>query len=264
MKRANSWNGEEIKLLKAEYATCADPRELAAKIGRSYKAMRTMAKRFGLYRVAPKPVNHCTATKEEDQFIQANHLTMPQKRMAKELNRSHQFVKDRMNKYGLYDKQRARQFAKESQLKKGNVPQNKGKKWDEFMSKEGQRASRRTTFKKGNEPVNTKFNGAVSLREDKTGRTYKYIRISKAKWELYHRYRWMKFRGKIPKNHLIVFKDGDSMNCKLSNLEMITLEENMKRNTYHNYPKPIAQLIQLRGALNRQINKHEKQNKRSA
>jgi hypothetical protein len=29
----------------------------------------------------------------------------------------------------------------------------------------------------------------------------------------------------------------------------------MARNTLHRYPKPIAQAIQLRGALNRQINK---------
>jgi hypothetical protein len=29
----------------------------------------------------------------------------------------------------------------------------------------------------------------------------------------------------------------------------------MNRNTYHNYPKEIANLVQLRGALTRQINK---------
>jgi hypothetical protein len=30
--------------------------------------------------------------------------------------------------------------------------------------------------------------------------------------------------------------------------------ESMRRNSYHNYPKELAQLIQLRGALNRKIN----------
>lgn len=265
MKRYNSWDEGELKLLRDEYATCADPRELAVKIGRSYKAMRTMAKRFGLYRIAPKPVNHCTATEAEDQFIIANHATMPQRRMAKELNRSHQFVSDRMRKLNLYSKERARHFARESQLKKGATPPNKGKKWDEFMSKEAQQASRKTIFKKGNKPQNTKHDGCVSIRHhDKSGRSYKYIRIAEGKWIPYHQHKWRKHRGKIPKGHIIVFKDGDNMNCRLSYLECITLEENMKRNTYHNYPKPIAQLIQLRGALQRQINKHEKQNKRPA
>ena len=41
-------------------------------------------------------------------------------------------------------------------------------------------------------------------------------------------------------------------------VECISLAENMRRNSYHNYPKPIAELIQLRGALMRKINRAER------
>jgi hypothetical protein len=45
----------------------------------------------------------------------------------------------------------------------------------------------------------------------------------------------------------------------LGRLELISRAENMRRNSYHTrYPKEVAQLIQLRGALNRQINKRLK------
>lgn len=41
-------------------------------------------------------------------------------------------------------------------------------------------------------------------------------------------------------------------------LELVTRAENMARNTLHRYPKEVAQLIQLRGALNRKINARTK------
>lgn len=53
----------------------------------------------------------------------------------------------------------------------------------------------------------------------------------------------------------------DSFEFKIvtpDSVELITRQELMKRNTLHRYPKPIAQLIQLRGALNRQINKRDR------
>lgn len=42
-------------------------------------------------------------------------------------------------------------------------------------------------------------------------------------------------------------------------LECITRAENMARNSIHNYPQPIPQLVQLRGALNRKIRNRSKQ-----
>ena len=47
-------------------------------------------------------------------------------------------------------------------------------------------------------------------------------------------------------------------------VECISRAENMKRNSYHRYGKEIASLVQLRGAINRQINKRSKKNEQSA
>ncbi len=113
-------------------------------------------------------------------------------------------------------------------FKKGHISWNKGIKGLTIGGVQ-------TQFKPGNEPHNTKHNGAISIRKDKSGRPYKYIRISKGNWELLHRFVWKKHNGEIPKGMLVVFKDGNSLNCSIDNLELISRKENMQRN--RNYEK---------------------------
>lgn len=88
-----------------------------------------------------------------------------------------------------------------------------------------------TQYKPGNEPHNTKYDGCISLRTHKRdGNTYKYIRISKGLWQLLNRYVWEKAHGSIPPKHIIAFKDGNTLNCELSNLTMLSMAENVRRN----------------------------------
>jgi len=119
--------------------------------------------------------------------------------------------------------------------------------------------SKETCFKKGHPPHNAHPIGYESISADGylrrkitstgcTQRDYVYV----------HVLLWMSHNGAIPKNHCIIFKDGNKSNIVIENLACISRAENMKRNSYHNYPKEIVTLIQLRGALNRQINKKEK------
>ena len=54
-----------------------------------------------------------------------------------------------------------------------------------------------------------------------------------------HQHLWENANGKIPKSHCLWFKDGDSLNCCLDNLELITREVNMYRNSRNNYPREI-------------------------
>ncbi len=80
------------------------------------------------------------------------------------------------------------------------------------------------------------YDGAITIRYDvspKTGKRtpYKYIRLTKGKWDLYHRHLWKKHNGPIPAKHVIIFKDGNSLNCILENLDCITMAENARRNT---------------------------------
>ncbi len=83
------------------------------------------------------------------------------------------------------------------------------------------------------------------------------------RWRGVHIINWESVNGKLPKGHAIVFRDGNKKNCAIENLELVTRAELMRRNSYHNnYPKEIAQLIQLKGAVQRKINRREK-NERS-
>ena len=66
---------------------------------------------------------------------------------------------------------------------------------------------------------------------------------------------------------IVVFRDRNKRNIDQANLEAITRAENMRRNSYHRYGQEIARAVQLRGVLNRQINKRlkdEEPNRRPA
>lgn len=105
----------------------------------------------------------------------------------------------------------------------GHVPFNKGTK--------GYMKANATSFKRGSEPHNTKHDGAISIRQKQGEKPYKYIRVGASKWMLLHRHIWEQANGPIPSDSLVTFVDGDTMNCELSNLNLITKAENAKRNS---------------------------------
>jgi hypothetical protein len=74
-------------------------------------------------------------------------------------------------------------------------------------------------------------------------------------WVPVHHIIWRDAGNEIPKGHALVFRDGDKTNIVLENLELITRQELMRRNSYHQYGPEIVKAIQLRGAVIRQINK---------
>lgn len=140
---------------------------------------------------------------------------------------------------------------------KGNKPHNKGRKLSDYVDKATIEKIKNTTFKKGSVPHNTKHDGAISLRCDKSGIKYYFIRISKAKWIPYHHYLWTEANGPITKGNIVVFKDKNSLNCKLENLECITRFENMMRNTFQRYPTEIKQTIKTITKLKKLIHGKE-------
>lgn len=142
------------------------------------------------------------------------------------------------------------------EFKKGSIPHNKGKK----MTPEVYQKVSNTFFKKGQKPINRKEDNAISIRTDTTGIGYKYIKLADSKWELYHRYIWKQHYGSIAYGYIVVFKDKNSMNCTIENLELITYKENMERNTIQRYPAPLREVMKLTNKLIKKINGKE-QNK---
>ena len=118
-------------------------------------------------------------------------------------------------------------------FKKGAQPANKGKKQTDFMTPDAIARTAATRFGKGHLPHNAIGckDGDIRIRTDKTKRHYKWIRVAMGKWQMLHVVNWIVQHGPLPKGMIIVFKSGDTMDCALDNLELITKAENMKRNS---------------------------------
>jgi hypothetical protein len=78
------------------------------------------------------------------------------------------------------------------------------------------------------------------------------------RWRAVHILVWEETNGPRQRGFVVAFRDGNKRHIELANLELVSRAELMRRNSYHNYPKPIEQAIQLRGALNRAINARSK------
>ncbi len=152
-------------------------------------------------------------------------------------------------------------------FRKGNVPHNAGKKgWS------GGGQSILTRFKPGQLPQQTLPLG--TLRMTKDGLLERKVSDSGAKrqqWRPVQQLVWIKHHGAIPTGHVVAFREGQHSveleQITIERLELLSRADLMKRNSVHTrYPKEIVRLIQLRGALNRQIRKRERneeQNSRS-
>ncbi len=134
-----------------------------------------------------------------------------------------------------------------SRIQKGTIPWNKGLKWDsggrssETRFKPGHRAgaAAKNWMPIGSERVNKE--GRMLRKVSETGnRTADWRRVDEIDWEAAN--------GPLPAGHFLVMT--------AEGLRPLNRADLMRRNTYHRYPPEVAKLIQLRGALNRQINKH--------
>jgi hypothetical protein len=210
-------------------------------------------------------------TKKEDDILISEYPLKQTANIAKSLNRSFSSTYQRAYILGLkksdaylktFESGRMVKGALrgvEYRFKKGNEPFNKGLSLSEYLSEDTIKKIKKTQFSCGDMPKNYKPVGSERISKD----GYIEIKIADPRtWELKHRHVWRSAGNEIPKGFIIVMKDGDKTNTDISNLELISRIEGMKRNSYHNnYPKEIALAIQAMGAINRQINKkHGKHN----
>lgn len=152
-----------------------------------------------------------------------------------------------------------------TRFKKGLTPWNKG---THFVA--GGRSAE-TRFKKGRPATEARNYVPVgTLRVSKDGYLEQKTTDDPAlyparRWVPVHRLVWLRERGPIPARHIVVFRPGLRTNqleeITIDRLECISLAENMRRNTFHNYGPEVAKLVQLRGAITRQINKRERKSR---
>ncbi len=114
-------------------------------------------------------------------------------------------------------------------IKKGNIPMNKGKRWDEYLTKEQQEKSRKTTFKKGHKSANAVDIGEEHMRysgSNPNDQGYLYVKVCDGRgnknWKPKHVYIYEQNYGPIPKNHKVIFADGNRFNFDIDNLVLVS------------------------------------------
>ncbi|EKN67862.1 HNH endonuclease signature motif containing protein [Schinkia azotoformans] len=92
----------------------------------------------------------------------------------------------------------------------------------------------RTSFKKGQKPLNYKPVGTERIDRD----GYVLIKVSdegpwNKRWRLKHNVIWEEANGPIPKGHCLLFLDGNKQNVSLENLQLITRSQLARLNQNH-------------------------------
>lgn len=136
---------------------------------------------------------------------------------------------------------------------KGLVPWNKGK----HVVTGGRSAE--TRFKPGSKPGNWMPIGSERITND----GYLHRKLTDTgypprDWVPVHHIAWKEAGRQIPTGFRLVFKDGNKLNVALDNLELVSIADLMRRNTIHNLPPEVRDVINLRRALVRKINRHER------
>ena len=282
-KKYTRWSRTDDALLRRLFSN-HPTKQIAEALGRPATAVSVRASNLGLkksaaYRRTPasgcfikgQAINGKAWTPAQIELLRKHYPDTRTRELVILCGHSVSSIWGTANKLGLKkSKDAIARFAREEMLDpnhkgrhyffpKGHAPANKGTRRPGWAP--GRMAD--TWFKKGNRSLRWKDDYPVgSLRLNTDG--YVDMKVSEGlrAWRQFHRILWEDAHGPIPKGHILIFKDGDRLNIELANLEMITLRENMRRNTIHNYPAPLKLTIMALGQLKRRIN--EKQNRGSA
>lgn len=266
-----TWSPAAEDKLRALYGTTPLPR-LAFLLKRTPSAIRSRAKRLGLTTGFHQPW-----TPGHEAELRRRYPNEVTEAIAQDLGRSPSSVYQRAYDLGLKKSSQFLASGKAGRIQRGRtdprMTAHQFKKGQPSWSKgiKGrvgvQDGCRATQFRKGKrQGVAVKLYQPIgTLRISKDGYLERKVNDDlplQARWRAVHRIVWEAANGPIPAGHIVRFRAGmkttDIDLVTLDSLELVTRADNMRLNSYHNYPKPIAHAVQLRGALTRQINRIKK------
>lgn len=143
---------------------------------------------------------------------------------------------------------------------KGHVPANKGTRRPGYAPGR----MRETQFKKGQRPQTWKPLGSERLCDGYLQRKVTDTGYPPRDWKPVHVLLWEKAkRRKVGRGFCIVFKDGDKTHIELANLERVSRQDLVRRNSIHNLPPELKEVIMLRATIRQVITKRERKMQRA-
>ena len=84
------------------------------------------------------------------------------------------------------------------------------------------------------------------------------------RWEMLHRATWEEHNGPIPEGMMVVFKDGNQLNCDIENLMLVTKAQHavMTRKGYRSRDPDLTETGAALAALEIAVNKKKKERKK--
>lgn len=70
---------------------------------------------------------------------------------------------------------------------------------------------------------------------------------------------WSDANGSIPNGYVVRHRDGNALNCDINNLECISLQDHMRRNSIQRFPDDLRRNIMLVARLERKIKNYASQ-----
>lgn len=170
------------------------------------------------------------------------------KASALSLHKTEEFLAEKARQCSSHPAMIARRF------QPGHTPSNKGKR-QHYHSEETAARNRAGQFKPGRTPHNTRPIGYESLRSD----GYIYIKVQGHKQMIpKHRYLWQQHHGEIPPGMCVTFRDGNCLNCNISNLMLISESEKATRVTAALSPQQMKRKTQKAQATRNELIRRDK------
>lgn len=175
--------------------------------------IRTLASKNGNYQK-----DKCKYTQEQIEFVKELYNEFNAEESAKKFNEKYNTNLNSSNFRSL-----ANYYGVKCPREYGFKP---GKK----LSPEIYEKCKKTMFKKGHKTYNVKPIGS-----ERFDRGYVYIKIDDKKWITKQKHIYQQHYGPIPDGYQVIFADGNSLNCDIDNLILVSKREMRYINSNHLY-----------------------------